>query len=158
MEGTDQGDENIYQASTYVGEGLIAFDLYCDQPEWKSEAQRKIRPQIEFLLRSQNSNGTWGVRRPAANSECLGIGDLARCPGVVNLLIWYYSHVDKDPRIVNAVRKFDRFLLNPEQAKRFGLLNFGASLVTECANTDTATSLTGRAIADILDPGITAKW
>jgi hypothetical protein len=156
--GTERQEVNIYQAATYVGEAVIAFDLHCDQPEWKSEVQRKIRPEIEFLMSSQNPNGTWGVRRTAANSECLGTGDLARCPGVVNLLIWYYSHVDKDPRIVNAVRKFDRFLLNPEQAKRFGLLNFGASLVTECANTDTATSLTGRALSDILDPGITAKW
>jgi hypothetical protein len=113
-------DENTYQASTYVGEGLIAFDLYCDQAEWKPEVERKIRPDIEFLLRSQNANGTWGVRRPAANSECLGIGDPARSPGVVNLLIWYYSHVDKDPRIVNAVRKFDRFLLNPSRRRSLG--------------------------------------
>ena len=60
------------------------------------------------------------VRRPAANSECLGIGDPARSPGVVNLLIWYYSHVDKDPRIVNAVRKFDRFLLNPSRRRSLG--------------------------------------
>jgi hypothetical protein len=51
-------DENTYQASTYVGEGLIAFDLYCDQAEWKPEVERKIRPDIEFLLRSQNANGT----------------------------------------------------------------------------------------------------
>jgi hypothetical protein len=151
-------DENTYQASTYGGEGLIAFDLYCDQPEWKSEVQRKIRPDIEFLLRSQNSDGTWGIRRPPASTDCLGIGDPARGPGVVNLLIWYYSHVDRDPRIVNAVHKFDRFLLNPEQAKQFGLLNFGAPFVRKCSNSDTVTSLTGRALSDILDPGITARW
>jgi hypothetical protein len=158
VEGIDRGDENTYQASTYVGEGLIAFDLFCDQPEWKVQIERTIKPHIEFLLRSQNSNGTWGVRRPAANSECLGIGDPARSPGVVNLLIWYYLHVDKDPRIVSAVCKFDQFLVNPEQAKRFGLLSAGAPFVRDCSNTDTATSLTGRALSDILDPGITAKW
>jgi hypothetical protein len=148
---------NIYQASTYGGEGIIAFDLYCDQPEWKSEVERRIKAQIEFLLLSQNSDGAWGTPRgPTLN--CLGDMDPTRSPGVVNLLIWYYMHVDKDPRIVSAVREFDRFLLNPEQAKEFGLLNFGAPFVRKCENTDTVTSLTGYALADILSPGIDSKW
>ncbi len=38
--------------------------------------------------------------------------------GVVNLLIWYDSHVKHDQRIVDALRKFDRLLLAPGQRKR----------------------------------------
>ena len=89
---------------------------------------------------------------------CSGKMDVTRSPGVVNLLIWYYENVHQDPRIVKAVQAFDRFLLNPENAQDFGLLNAGAALDDDCSNSNTVTSLTGRAIADILAPGITSKW
>ncbi|MGH9328130.1 MAG: hypothetical protein ACRD2B_15785 [Terriglobia bacterium] len=148
---------NIYQASTYGGEGIIAFDLHCNQPEWKSELERRIKPQIEFLLLSQNFKGTWGTQR-GPSLDCLGDMDPTRSPGVVNLLIWYYEHVRKDPRVVTAVRRFDRFLLNPEQARAFGILSSGATYVRKCENTDTVTSLTGYAVADILAPGVDARW
>ena len=145
-----------YHNSTYLGEGIIAFDLHCDQAEWKAELRREIKPHIEWLLRTQNADGSWGIRNSRAKSECDAIFDQTRSPGVANLLIWYYEQVDKDPRIVSAVRKFDRFLLNREGAKAFGLLNLGAPSI--CDARDTVTSLTGYALSDILVPGITARW
>ena len=33
--------------------------------------------------------------------------------GVVNFLIWYYEHVNRDERIAAAVTKFDCFPLDP---------------------------------------------
>ncbi len=150
-EGDPKNDYNLwerwrYDTAAYVGEGVIAFDLYCDQPEWRAEIREKIKPHIEFLIKSQNDDGTWAVP---------GSADQKRSPGVVNFLIWYHQHVSQDPRIVAAVKKHNRFILSPEQGKEYGLLEYGAKDNT--AN-DVVTSISGRAVADILSPGVDAKW
>ena len=149
--GDPKNDYNLwkrwrYDTATYVGEGVIAFDMYCDQPEWKTEIRKKMRPHIEFLLKSQNEDGTWAVP---------GSADQKRSPGVVNFLIWYYQHVSQDSRIIAAAKKYNRFILSPQQGKKYGLLEYGAEDNT--AN-DVVTSINGRAIADILSPGVDAKW
>ena len=150
-------DEMPYANSTYLGEGFISFDLYCDQPAWKAELRKEIKPHIEWLLATQNANGSWG-KLHGPETECKGKFDVTRSPGIANFLIWYYENVHQDPRIVKEVQAFDRFMLNPENAKAFGLLNAGAPFDNKCANSDSGTSLTGPAIADILAPGITSKW
>ncbi len=141
---------SAYLNSAYVGEGLLSFDLYCGKRAWRKEVEASIRPHIEFLLRTQNPNGTWSVE---------GDWDQKRSPGIVNFLIWYYCHVDKDPRIITAVRKFESFILVPENAKRFGMLNEGATCEPKrLTNYDCVTGLTGRALADIIRPGVDADW
>ena len=74
------------------------------------------------------------------------------------ILIWYYEQVDRDPRVVTAVRKFDQFLMNPQEGKTFGLLTRGPLSTTECNNQDAVTSLAGYALSDILVPGISSRW
>ena len=135
-----------YDTAAYVGEGIIAFDLYCDQHDWKAEIREKIKPHIEFLLRSQNEDGTWAVP---------GSSDQKRSPGVVNFLIWYHQHVSQDSRIVDAVKKYNRFILSPEPGKEYGLLVYGAEDKTI---NDVVTAINSRAIADILRPGVDAMW
>ena len=149
--GDPKNDYNLwerwrYDTATYVGEGVIAFDLYCDQPEWKAEIRKKISPHIEFLIKSQNADGTWAVP---------GSADQKRSPGVVNFLIWYHQQVSQDPRIIDAVKKYNRFILSPQQGKQSGLLEYGAEDKT--AN-DVVTAINGRAVADILSPGVDARW
>ena len=149
--GDPKNDYNLwerwrYDTATYVGEGVIAFDLYCDQPEWKAEIRKKISPHIEFLIKSQNADGTWAVP---------GSADQKRSPGVVNFLIWYHQRVSQDPRIIDAVKKYNRFILSPQQGKQSGLLEYGAEDKT--AN-DVVTAINGRAVADILSPGVDARW
>ena len=139
-------DKWRYDTATYVGEGIIAFDLYCNQPEWKNEIRKKIKPHIEFLISSQNEDGTWAVP---------GSSDQKRSPGVVNFLIWYHQQVDQDPRIIAAVKKYRHFILQPEQGRKYGLIDCGAE--DNKAN-DVLTSINGRAIADILSPGVDAQW
>jgi hypothetical protein len=139
-----------YDTSAYVGEGLLSFGLYANQPQWTAELESAVRPHIEWILRTQNPDGTWAV----ADSP-----DQKRSPGIINFLIWYDIHVRHDPRIVEAVRKFDRFLLTPGQAKSFGLLSVnGDNGVRATEGGDVVTSLTGRAIADILRPGVDSTW
>ncbi|MHB1838392.1 MAG: prenyltransferase/squalene oxidase repeat-containing protein [Acidobacteriaceae bacterium] len=142
-----------YGTSAYVGEGVISFDLYCGNPAWKSWIEKAVRPNIEFLLRTQLSDGTWSTLDQKS-------WDRTRSPGIVDYLIWYYERVDRDPRIATAVQRFDAFMVAPQKGKSYGLLNdgadFGAKDRIEAFNT--ATSLTGRALADILSPGVDAKW
>ncbi|MHB8655651.1 MAG: hypothetical protein ACYDA9_17425 [Terriglobia bacterium] len=165
MEGSDwakrgdpKTDSNLWKNSTYgtsayVGEGVLSFDLYCGNPTWKAWIQRAIRPNIEFLLRTQLPNGTWSEQGQKS-------WDRTRSPGIINYLTWYHEHVDPDPRIVKAVQRFDAFVLDPHSGKSYGLLNDGAypGPTDRAEAFNTATSLTGRALADILSPGADARW
>jgi hypothetical protein len=149
-------DELRYLNAAYVGEGLLSFDLHCDQPAWKADLRKMIKPNIEWLLATQNPSGNWSA--PSQEPGCRATFDLTRTPGIANLLIWYYEQVDRDPRIVSAVRRFDQFLMNPQEGKALGLLNRVPLLTTECNNQDTITSLMGYAFSDILVPGISSRW
>ena len=59
---------------------------------------------------------------------------------------------------MTAVRRFDQFLMNPQEGKAFGILNRTPLLTPECNNQDTVTSLAGYALSDILVPGISSRW
>jgi hypothetical protein len=149
-------DRARYLTSAYVGEGVLSFDLYCNQRAWKAELRKKLKPHIEFLLRAQNPDGTWAV------PDTKTAWDQKRSPGVVNLLIWWYEKVDRDPRVAAAVRKFDAFLLDPARAKAFGMLNAGAvvdsSVSSPQTRVDCVTGIGGRAVGDILMPLVDARW
>ncbi len=144
---------STYGTSAYVGEGILSFDLHCGNPKWETWIEKAVRPNIEFLLRTQLANGTWSKLGRTS-------WDRTRSPGIIDYLIWYYDHVDHDPRIARAVRQFDSFIVNRENGKSFGLLNDGANPNSKgSANAfNTATSLTGRAVADILSPGVDSHW
>ena len=145
-----------YLTAAYVGEGILSFDLYCGKPSWKREIRTAVAPHIEFLLRTQNPDGTWAV--PDTKTSW----DQKRSPGIVDFLVWYYNNVRKDPRIAAAVRKFDRFLMDPKNAKAFGILSAGAVVDPAVSSPETrvdcVTGITGRAVADILLPGVDAQW
>lgn len=144
--------KNVYQSSSYVGEGIIAFDEHCGNRAWRDEVRERIRPQIEFLIRTQNADGTWAP---------VDSNDQKRTPGIADLLIWYYDEVHKDPKVLAAIRKFDRVLADPAKAREFGLLSAGNPDVgggPKHLRNDVLTCLAGRAMADILSPGIDSKW
>ena len=142
-----------YDSSAYIGEGVVAFDLHCNQPEWQAEIRRKIEPHIEWLIRTQNCNGTWAI---------MDSHDQKRSPLIVSFLSWYHRHVKKDERIVEAIRRYDRYLLMPANAKFYGLLNWGARpgvpIAGEDESNDVLTAIVGLAIAEIISPGITSNW
>ena len=141
---------SLYLTSAYTGEGLLSFDRYCGKPAWKKELRARIKPHIDYVLKTQNPDGTWSVP---------GLWDQKRSPGIINFLIWYYQDVEKDPRIPRAVQKFGAFILVPANGKTFGLLNEGPTIEPGKINSyDCVTSLTGRALADMLKPGIDVEW
>ena len=146
-------EDSTYGTSAYVGEGVEAFDLHCGNPAWRAWIHRAVKPNIEFLLRTQLPDGTWSKHGRKS-------WDRTRSPGIVNYLIWYYEHVNHDPRVARAVQRFDAFILKPENGKAYGLLNMGAYPgPKDKANAfNTATSLTGRALAGIVSPGVNSRW
>jgi hypothetical protein len=142
-----------FGTSAYVGEGILSFALHCNNPAWTKWIEAAVKPNIEFLLRTQLPDGTW-------STEAAKSWDRTRSPGIVDYLIWYYVHVSHDPRIAAAVRLFDVHVITPDDGRSFGLLNDGAETGPKDVNNawNTATSLTGRALADILKPGIDSAW
>ena len=154
--GDPKNDYNLWENMTYgtagyVGEGVLSFDLHCGQPEWRAWIEKAVQPNIEFLLKNQLPDGAWSKLQQTS-------WDRTRAPTIVNYLIWYYEQVNPDPRIARAVQRFDAFILDPEKAKSFGLLNRGAEGGEKAAAFDSATSLTSRALADILSPDVDSKW
>jgi hypothetical protein len=158
IKGNPQNDHmlwvnSLYLNSAYVGEGLLSFDLHCGRSDWRQEMRTKIKPHIDYVLKTQNPDGTWA---PRSN------WDQKRSPGIINFLIWYHQHVEKDPRIPRATQKFEAYVLNPENGRDFGLLHVGA--IPDPQNQqavigyDCVTGLTGRALADLLQPGVDAQW
>jgi hypothetical protein len=154
--GDPKNDAELWQTMTYgtagyVGEGILAFDLHCDQPQWRAWIEKAVQPNIEFLLRTQLPDGTWSKLAQTS-------WDRTRSPGVIDYLVWYYERVNHDPRIASAVQRFDAFILDSDKAKSFGLLNRGAVGGEKAAAFNTATSLTGRTLADIISPDVDSKW
>jgi hypothetical protein len=156
--GDPQNDYNLWQkmtygTSAYVGEGILSFDLHCGKRAWQSWIQAAVKPNIEFLLRTQLPDGTWSKLGRAS-------WDRTRSTGIVNYLIWYYQHADHDRRVFRAVQRFDAFIIERENARSYGLLSAGANPASqhETNSFNTATSLTGRALAGIVSPGVDSRW
>jgi hypothetical protein len=122
---------------TYCSEGIIAAHTHLDDAATRARIAREVKPCVEWLLRTQNADGSWGEARSQ---------DQQRSPGVVTLLAWYYRTVGADPRIARAVHRYCRFLLNPGNSKQYGV----KTLVR-------TTGFVGLVVADLIAPLITFK-
>ncbi len=120
---------------TYSAEGIVGSHVLIADEAFRAELIRDVKPSVEWLLRTQNRDGSWGELRSQ---------DQQRSPGVVTLLAWYYRSGNPDPRIAKAVRQYCRFLLHPENSKAYG--------VKELVRT---TGFVGLVVADLLKPGVT---
>lgn len=126
-----------YDTSTYVGEGFIAAWTYIDDTRFRQHLANRVRPHIEWLLRTQNDDGSWA--RPLSQ-------DQRRSHGVVNLLNWYYHNIYPDPRVAHAIQKYYILLLDQNRSR---YLKIPADPV--------ATGLAGRALIDIIRPGVDCR-
>jgi hypothetical protein len=117
---------------TYCGEGLIAAWRHRCDPTLQDQIVQETGPCVEWLLRNQNPDGSWGAKQS---------GDQQRSAGVVTLLAWHFRAGKNDERIAQAVAKYCRFLLvrklpGVEQPVR-------------------TTGFTALAVADLIQPGVT---
>jgi hypothetical protein len=120
---------------TYCAEALVAVPTHVDDAALRQEVAAGAKPVAEWLLQTQNADGSWGVARSQ---------DQQRSPGVVTLLTWYYRNVEADGRVAEAIRKYCRFLLDPASSQQYGI----KSLVR-------TTGFVGLAVAELLEPGVT---
>ncbi len=117
---------------TYCAEALVAVPTHADDEALTQEVGEGVQPVVEWLLQTQNADGSWGEARSA---------DQQRSPGVVTLLAWYYRHVEPDDRVAEAVRQYCRFLLDPARSEQYGI----KSLVR-------TTGFVGLTVAELLEP------
>jgi len=126
-----------YDVATYAGEGFIAAWTYIDDVDFRRNLGERLEDHIEWLLRTQNYDGSWAVK---------GSQDQQRSHGVVNLLLWYHRNIKKDPRIVRAVQKFYLLILDKERCR---YLNVPRQTLSN--------SILMRALVDIIQPGIDCR-
>ncbi len=128
-----------YDTSAYAGEGFIAAWVYVDDEPFRTGLGRRVRPHIDWLLRTQNDDGSWAVK---------GSGDQLRSHGVVNLLLWYYERVERDPAVAGAIQRYVSLLLDEERSRYLKVPGDGI-----------ATSLAGRALVEVIRPGVDCyRW
>jgi hypothetical protein len=87
-----------YDTMSYATEGVAAVALRF--PQRRDQMIQQWKPAVDFLLRTQNSDGFWGR---------LGSSDLMRSPRCLTLLSWWLNAVEsakyKDVPTRNAVAK-----------------------------------------------------
>lgn len=128
-----------YDTSAYAGEGFLSAWIYIDDPEFRKELGERVKPHIEWVLRTQNPDGSWAAK---------GSGDQLRSHGIVNMLLWYYRDVDPDPRVLSAVQRWYLLVLDEDRGAYLKIPGDGI-----------ATSLGGRALAGIIRPGVDCyRW
>ena len=101
----------------------------------KRELGRGLKPTVQWLLTTQNPDGSWGQAQSA---------DQQRSPSVVSLLAWSWRNVEADPKIAQSVQKYCRFLLDPTNSEQYG--------VKQLVRT---TGFVGLTVSELLAPGST---
>jgi hypothetical protein len=131
--------EFAYGPAAYAGEGFIAAWTYIDDKGFRQNLVRRMKPHIEWLLRTQNEDGSWARK---------GSEDQKRSHGVVNVLVWWHGNVERDPRVAEALGRYCRLVLDEDRCRYFNL-----------PGEVNATALGGRALATILKPGVDCnRW
>lgn len=92
----------------------MAADLLLDDPQVSAKLRQALLPHVEWVLRTQRSDGTWdsAVR-----------GDFARTPAIVDFLIWYDQRCEARDDVKAAVRKAGAFLTDPKRWAKRGFLD-----------------------------------
>lgn len=98
----------LYDTSAYVSEGFIAAWTYIDDPIFRKQLEERVKAHVDFLLWTQNDDGSWAKK---------GSHDQLRSHGLVNLLLWYYYNVDKEPAVARAIRNYYNLLLDEEKSQ-----------------------------------------
>ena len=138
-----------YNTSAYVGEGMMQAWTYIDDPEFRKSIERRIKPNIGWILRTQNPDGSWDV-----NTTNIGLFDQARSHGVVNLLVWYHENVDRDPRVAAAVRRYYLLILDDHRQSYQHVMSPTPVKSPYRVPLDyISTSISGRALVEIIKPG-----
>jgi hypothetical protein len=142
-------DNYRYNTAGYVGEGMIQAWTYIDDPAFRRGIETRIKPTIEWLVRTQNADGSWGNKTTE-----VGLFDQARSHGVINPLVWYHENVTRDPRVAAAVRRYYLLLLDDHRTSyQHGASPKPVKSRYRVPLDHVATSIAGRALVEIIKPG-----
>jgi len=119
----------------YCTEAFVAADMYLKDAELQKLMRKELRPTLDWFLGLQNPDGSWSELRSP---------DQQRSPRAVTFLTWWYQRVEQNPKVAEAVRRYCRYLLDPEKSKAYG--------IKELVRT---TGFTGLAVAEVIAPGST---
>jgi hypothetical protein len=138
-----------YNTSAYVGEGMIQAWTYIDDPAFRKRVEDRIRPNIDWIVRTQNADGSWDEK-----TSNVGLFDQARSHGVVNVLVWYYENVSRDPRVAAAVRRYYHLILDDNRTSYQHVMSPTPVKSPYRVPLDyISTSISGRALVEIIKPG-----
>lgn len=131
--------------ASYVTEGIIAIDRHL--PELRPMLRSSFGNTVQWLVKTQNADGTWGKLR----SE-----DQQRAPRVVSLLAWWQQqqYQQQQPQAVaprkntsavdQAIDRYFNYLLEANHSAAYGVLELTRT-----------TGFVGLALADQLEYGAT---
>lgn len=120
---------------SYCTEAFLAADLLLGDVALNEKMRRELEASVRWMLGGQNPDGSWGKLRSA---------DQQRSPRAVTLLTWASPWTENREAAADAVERYCRFLLKPENSKAYG--------VKELVRTS---GFVGLALADILKPNCT---
>jgi hypothetical protein len=112
--GPDFFDCSGLTVAAYAQEGWMAADLLLDDAQVTARLRQALPPHVEWLLRTQRSDGTW-------DSDVRG--DFARTPAIADFLIWYDQRCESRDDVKAAVRKAGAFLMDPKRWEKRGFLD-----------------------------------
>ena len=148
------GDHAVYQPISYSAESFIDVDMrYSDA---RSRFLSPLRSTCAFLVRNQSADGSWGAfdanalttgtASPIGQARFSASGDAQRSPRALSLLQWCHARLGGDASFRAAAQKYVNFLLNPANARAFGV-NAPAL----------PTGFVGLSIADFISPWISFR-
>jgi len=106
--------EGVYTVAAYVQEGWMAADLLLEDPQVHEQLCRSLATHVDWLLRTQQRDGTW---------ESQVRGDFARTPGIVDFLIWYDQRCHQRRDVQKAVQRASALFVDPERWQAAGKLD-----------------------------------
>jgi hypothetical protein len=129
----------------YVTEGVVGLSLFV--PSSRPMLIKGFASTIDWLLKNQNNNGSWGALRSS---------DQQRSARVLTLLSWWLQQGEpaNSHAVKNAIQKYLGFLWHDSQhpsAVDYGVAGFSPKVSLHTS------SFVGLAVADAINFGITFK-
>jgi hypothetical protein len=94
----------------------MAADRDLGSPRLRATLRRRLPPHVDWLVRTQNADGTWGERAAF---------ETTRTVAILDFLIWYETRCQSRPDVRDAVRRGAAALVDPNRWLEAGMLYHG---------------------------------
>lgn len=108
--------EGRHWSATYVQEGWMAADRYLEDARVRAKLRRVLPAHVDWLVRTQNADGTWGDRAAF---------ETTRTVAILDFLVWYDQRCDVRSDVRAAIRRGAAALVDPTRWLEAGMLYHG---------------------------------